>query len=528
MRQIALFSAWEKEGIASIARALESMGMECVATGNTRTILESAGLKVTDISDLTGEPERFGGRVKTLHHKVFGGILFRPGQDEKEWPENFRVAAVVCNFYPFIEKASGCKTIDEMIEWVDIGGPSMVRAAAKNHKHVWVFTRKEQYVRFITQPGVQEDPKVAEQLRSRFALEAFEQVAELDEAIARQFKWKFLGEHIGGGNLTYGENPQQPAYFVANKHNGVRLIGGLSYNNLRDAEGAFRFVSAFAGPAVSVIKHQTLCGAAAGKRDANPDDVFHWAWEGDTVSRFGGILGFNFVPQSEQILEILRKKFIEVVVMPRDERSTALAEELHAQKNKLRFVLVDPYVYEGALALHHPDRIKDVSPDSLSKVCGGEEIIQGFLGRLVQKADAIEYDPAAEPLDPRASFLRFGQWAAACSKSNAMVLAGTDEKAGVNYLAGGGQGQPNRLDTLRRLALPRAQEFSARLGVPMGQLTCFSDAFLSHADSLGFLQEAGVRRLIQPGGSKSDDVVADAAREKGIEMEILGKRHFWH
>ncbi|MBS1983194.1 MAG: hypothetical protein JST16_03400 [Bdellovibrionales bacterium] len=513
MREIALFSAWEKEGLSSIARALVERGMEIVATGNTRKLLEEEGFRVQDISDLTGEPERFGGRLKTLHHKVFGGILFRPDRDEAEWPENFRIAAVVCNFYPFTEKARDCETLNEMMEWVDIGGPSMVRAAAKNNEHVWVFTRKEQYTRFIAAPKEMADYTAERQMRRRFALEAFEAVTKLDEAIARHTQWMILGPDRGGGPLVYGENQHQKAHFVAAPSSGLKVYGHPSFNNLRDAEAAFRFVSAFKYPAVSVIKHQTLCGAAAGLGTTPPSKVFHWAWEGDPVSRFGGIIGLNFLPGAE-IQEVLRSKFLEVIVMPRNAGSEKLAADLTALKPKLRFVLVDPSQYEASLkAATHPV---------------GEEIFQGHLGRLVQQPDALEWDPELDAHDPTRHFHRFGQWAAACSKSNAMVLAGHDAATGVSYLAGTGQGQPNRLDALQRLALPRALNFAERMSVSMSTLTCFSDAFLSHADSIVALQQAGIRRLVQPGGSKADAQIAEEAERAGIEMKITGRRHFWH
>lgn len=511
MRRIALFSTWEKEGLDTIARALVDRGMECVATGNTRTVLEQAGIAVTDISDLTGEPERFGGRVKTLHHRVFGGILFRPGQDEAEWPEGYRVEAVVCNFYPFIEKAAETRGVEEMMQWVDIGGPSMVRAAAKNHAHVWVFTRKEQYARFIADPQELVDEDGARRLRERFALEAFEGVAELDEAIAREFRWRHLGAGQGGGGLTYGENPHQDAFFSVNPATPLTLIGSPSFNNLRDAEAAFRFASAFRHPAVAVVKHQTLCGAAAGLADSSPSQVFKWAWEGDTVSRFGGILGLNFLPGPE-ISEILRTKFIEVVVLPRSAGAERLARDVIAVKPKVRFVLVGPSHYERALDGKLP--------------CA--EIYQGWLTRVSQRPDFIEYDPQVEGVDFNAHFHRFGQWAAACSKSNAMVLCGTDANAKIAYLAGTGQGQPNRLDALKRLAIPRATEFAARMNLQTSDFTCFSDAFLSHTDSLGALSEIGVKKLVQPGGSKADADVAAEAQRLGIQMTITGRRHFWH
>jgi phosphoribosylaminoimidazolecarboxamide formyltransferase/IMP cyclohydrolase len=499
MREIAIFSTWNKEGTGTLARALMGFGMEIVATGKTRTHLESEGVKVSDISDLTHEPERFNGRLKTLHHLVLGGILFRPGHDESEWPYDFRVGAVVCNFYPFLEKADDIDNLDALAEWVDIGGPTMVRAAAKNYKHVWVFTRPEQYTRFIVTPEEQR-----ERLHERLALEAFEEVSKLDEAIV--FHFQSRQPWAGGGKLHYGENPHQKASFLPNRRAGVRVLGNVSYNNVRDAEAAFRFVSPFAGPAVAVIKHQTLCGAAVGLKSANADRVFDWAWEGDPISRYGGILGLNFVP-SPAITEILKKKFLEVLVLPRTDESEKWAHKLHEEKPRLRIFLLDASAFEGnALPV--------------------TEIHQGALGRLTQDADTI--DVGESDVHPGQLEMNFGQWAAACSKSNAMVLTGWSDSDGVSYMAGAGQGQPNRVDALKLLALPRARDFAERRGVKLEEMVCFSDAFLPFDDCLKILKDAGVNRIVQPGGSKSDEQIADTASKLGMEMKISERRHFWH
>jgi phosphoribosylaminoimidazolecarboxamide formyltransferase/IMP cyclohydrolase len=512
LRQLALISAYDKEGLESIARVLSSEGMELVATGNTRTLLEGFGFPVTDVSQITGEPERFGGRVKTLHHKILGGILFRPGVDDAEWTEDFRVSAVVCNFYPFEEKSLHCDSVDDLMEWVDIGGPTMVRSAAKNFRHVLVFTRKEQYTRYLSTPRGETDPTAVDRLKQRLSLEAFDVVRDYDEAIATRVKWKALGPSLGGGVLTYGENPHQKADFSASRFPGLRFVGAsVSYNNLRDAEAAFRFVAAFGPPAVAVVKHQTLCGAAAGLLGALPDRVFHWAWEGDDVSRFGGILAFNHCPSSE-VEAVLAAKFIELLLMPRSPSAEALCERLTKQKPKLRCLLVEPNFFESQLVGTRPIR----------------ETIRGALGTLCQDPDHITFERGLDDIDWTRHSLRFGQWAAACSKSNAMVLTGGLESEKICFVTGAGQGQPNRLDALQKLALPRAAHFSERLGIPLSEMTCFSDAFLSHVDTLTALSQAGVKRLIQPGGSKADDEVADAARKLNVDMKILGQRRFWH
>lgn len=492
-----MFSTWYKDGVESLARAFLEEGMELVATGNTKKLLLDAGLPVMDVSDLTGEPERFGGRVKTLHHKVLGGILFRPHKDESEWPFDYRFEAVVCNFYPFEEKVKDTKTLEEAIEWVDIGGPTMVRAAAKNFEHVYVFTSPSQYARYIACLKSERA-----HLRRRLAYEAFENVSNLDEEI------RF---HVGGYQfkdtafeLKYGENPHQRADFCPNNDVGVQCFGTLGYNNIRDAEAAFRFVRAFEFPAVSVVKHQTLCGAAAAEKVSASlsDEVFRLAWEGDLVSRFGGIIGFNFCP-SPAITEILEKKFVEIIVAPRNDATLRWAEEFFAKKPRTRIVLVDSRHFGGGPLVF-------------------KEIWRGALGTLRQEADFIDLRGAAG-----SQFLDlFGQWAGACSKSNAIVLCGI--KDGISYVAGVGQGQPNRVEALEKLALPRAKDFSQRMGLSFSGLTCVSDAFLPFSDVVKILAQAGVRRLVQPGGSKADEEVKSEAQKLDIEMVMTGVRHFWH
>ncbi len=499
MRQLALISVWNKEGVGSIARALEAKGFELLATGKTRSLLESEGFKVIDVSDLTGEPERFGGRLKTLHHKVLGALLFRPGQDESEWPYDFRIGAVVCNFYPFLQEAEKAETVDAMMEWIDIGGPTMVRSAAKNFKHVWVFTRPEQYTRYIA--SIETD--VA--LRERFALEAFESVSELDEAIVYHFQTRQPWD--GGGRLTYGENPHQKSEFLPNRRLGPKFYKAFSFNNIRDAEAVIKFLRPFSGlNAACVVKHQTLCGAAVGIKSSDSAQVFEEAWEGDPTSRFGGVVGLNFTPSSE-VVSTFEKKFIEVLVLPRNDQTEALAESLSKKKDKLKILLVS----DNAL-----------KPDAKRR-----ELVRGQLGELMQDSDSLTLETNADR-DLQKLLKSFGEWCAACSKSNAIALvAGIDSKNLVT-LAGAGQGQPNRIDSLERLALPRAIDFCARRSVSVNQLVCVSDAFLPFDDCIKSLAQAGVKRLIQPGGSKADEKVAATANQLGVSMELTGRRHFWH
>jgi phosphoribosylaminoimidazolecarboxamide formyltransferase/IMP cyclohydrolase len=499
LREMALLSAYNKDGLESLARAFLSSGLELLATGNTREYLKERGLKVLDVSELTGEPERFNGRLKTLHHKILGGILLRPHQDESEWPYDFRIAAVVCNFYPFKEKGEKCATTKELAEWIDIGGPTMVRAAAKNSEHVWVFTQSGHYARYIASP-IDE----ASRSRTRLALEAFEDVAKLDQEIVRQLTSRFEGESITG-QLVYGENPHQKAEFLPSRDRKLKAYGRLSFNNFRDAEAALRFVLPFRSPAVSIVKHQTLCASAAGLKAASARDVFMAAWEGDPVSRFGGVLGFNFTPTSE-VTELLAKKFIEVLVMPRDSVSEKWAEDFVSVNAKARVLLVDAALFGAPFE--------------------NIESFGGVLGTLMQNADRI--DGAGSDADLSKLSRLVGEWSAACSKSNAMVLVDTNKDLSIAALAGTGQGQPNRVDALKLLALPRAADYAKRLGRKMSDFVCFSDGFIPFIDTVSVLKEHGIKKLVQPGGSKADEAVKDECKRLGVELELTGVRHFWH
>lgn len=500
MKTYALFSVYDKTDVDVLAMAFVKAGFSLVATGNTLNLLKDKGLEVLDISELTGEPERFGGRVKTLHHKVQGGILFRPGIDDSEWPFDFRIGAVVCNFYPFEEKAKECSDLISLMDWVDIGGPTMVRASAKSYQWVWSVTSPEQYPAIIETLVMGEEEQL--QLRTDLSREAFGNVSDYDDAIDMELSMR--ADEYKKQELRYGENPHQKAEFTST--NMVKTFGDVSYNNIRDAEGAFRFVITYAPveqPAVSVVKHQTLCGAAASKTPGNESEVFNWAWEGDTVSRFGGVLAFNFLPNSE-ITDILRKKFVEVLVVPKVDGSSEWCEKLIADKPRLRIIEVDLMYWE------------EVQQD------GSAEEFQGLLGIVSQDFDRASWTP-----DTKISFADyFSERCGACSKSNAMVLCG--DKNGISYLAGAGQGQPNRIDALDKLAIPRAKDFCERMNVEFGALTCYSDAFLPFADSIEVLAENGIKRLIQPGGSKNDDKVVARANELGVEQVLTGTRHFWH
>ncbi len=504
MRQIAIFSLTDKSRSELIARRMLADGLEIWATGGTYQYLKDKNIDCRELSELSGEPEIFGGRVKSLHHKILASVLFRPGVDDAQWNDDYRTAAVVCNFYPFATKGRAAKTLREMIEWIDIGGPTLVRAAAKNHEFLWILSDPSQYAAFLERKTASDEE---ENLRATFAFQAFRKVQELDQEIVESWMEKFRPENLAPSRwpkLQYGENPHQEALYLRSLGGAaVEFMGRFSFNNVRDAEGALRFVGAFAAenPAVAVVKHQTLCGASVGLRAASVDQVFHWAWEGDSVSRYGGILGFNFIPGPEAT-ETLKKSFIEILVLPKSDAARAWAEDFRRKKEKVGIVLVD---FE-TLPTH--------------------ERFEGALGSLIQVRDPAH---GRRVLQTDAELLmEFGQWTAACSKSNAVVLAAA--KKGIAVMVGAGQGQPNRIDSLQALALPRAERFLKLHSTnwKLDDCTCFSDAFIPFADFMEILGRTGIQRLVQPGGSIRDEEVLQAGERLGIETVKTGVRHFWH
>jgi phosphoribosylaminoimidazolecarboxamide formyltransferase / IMP cyclohydrolase len=510
MKQWALFSLTDKTDCEKLAAHFLSEGVGILASGGTKKYLEDKGLSVTDISDFTGEPERFGGRVKTLHHKVYGSLLLRPNDasDLAQWPEASRIVAVACNFYPFEEKAPASKDFDELVEWVDIGGPTMVRAAAKNCKHVWIFTDSKQYSGFLAATSaVRQSPE----LRQRLALDAFTLVRNLDDAIVSEWRTRLEQNAASGAwsstpALEYGENPHQKARFEVGS-TSVEFSGRVSYNNVRDSEAAWRFVNEFDAsthPAVAVVKHQTLCGAAVGAKLSQAVEVFKWAWEGDPVSRFGGILGFNTLPDPATT-DALLKPFIEVLVLPLSKETKAWAEAYRAKKERVLTVLVE------------------------QKTSMRRETWSGTLGSLSQASDHVLESGAPVKLPAGEEFwMRVSEWMGACSKSNGLAITACD-RAGSVVLLGAGQGQPNRVEAFSKLAMPRAEAFVARFAeFQMENALLYSDAFLPFPDLVEAMHAGGLKRLVQPGGSKNDTKVLERARELGVKVEITGRRHFWH
>ncbi len=509
----ALISVYDKTGLEELARDLHAAGVAIVSTGSTAKTIESAGVPVTPVEQLTEFPECLDGRVKTLHPRVHAGILADLRLDSHVSQladlgiKPFDV--VIVNLYPFTETVASGATPDECVEQIDIGGPSMVRAAAKNHPSVAVVTSTAQYDSL--REALAAGGFTLEQ-RKRLAAQAFAHTAAYDVAVASWFASAYVQptdsvfpDFLGAtwersAVLRYGENPHQPAALYTSGRGGlanaVQLHGKeMSYNNYVDTDAARRAAGDFEAPAVAIIKHANPCGIAVG---TDVGEAHARAHACDPVSAFGGVIAANrpvSVAMAEQVAEV----FTEVIVAP-DYEPGAL-EVLQAKKN-IRILLVP--VEAGR------------SPVELRSVSGGV---------LLQKVDRVDAEGdapstwtlvAGEPADEATlADLEFAWTACRAVKSNAILLAKDGASVGV------GMGQVNRVDSCK-LAVERAGAERAAGSVAA------SDAFFPFPDGPEILMAAGVRAIVQPGGSIRDDSVIEAANAAGVTMYVTGTRHFFH
>jgi phosphoribosylaminoimidazolecarboxamide formyltransferase/IMP cyclohydrolase len=514
----AIISVSDKLGLADFARGLADADVEIYSTGGTRRHLETAGLEVRDISEYTGFPEMMDGRLKTLHPKVFGGILCRHDRDDDmhSIAEHDIVSfeLVVVNLYPFEATiARDDVTMVDAIEQIDIGGPSLVRAAAKNHAFAGIVTSPEQYSSVLQE--ISEEGGLSDGLRQRLASEAFARTAAYDRAIADYFS----GELSDGtfaptlsmtlrrkADLRYGENPHQraavyrevgargPSLVTARQLNGKEL----SYNNLLDLDSALTIARSFTKPAAAVIKHNNPCGAAAADTLA---EAVRKAMDGDPVSAFGSVLGFNRTVDVETA-EILSTPglFVEAIVAP-DFAAAAVG------------ILTTKPKWKRNVRLMQVGRLDDpASPRHYRYIDGG---------MLVQDADVNpdlegDWDVVTEAQVPEALMdeLRFGWDIVRYVKSNAIVLCKDQALCGV------GAGQMSRVDSVE-IAISKAGDRA------QGAILA-SDAFFPFPDSIHRAADAGIRAIIEPGGSKKDDEVIAACNEHGLPMIFTGRRHFKH
>jgi phosphoribosylaminoimidazolecarboxamide formyltransferase/IMP cyclohydrolase len=500
----ALISVYDKTGLESLARALAGAGVELVSTGSTAARIEAAGVAVTRVEQLTGFPECLDGRVKTLHPRVHAGLLadLRLEAHAAQLAE-LDIAPfelLVSNLYPFTETVASGASDDECVEQIDIGGPAMVRAAAKNFLSVAVVTSPSAYP--AIEAALQNGGFTLDERRA-LAATAFAHIAEYDVAVADWFSdGAFAGLALRrAATLRYGENPHQAAALYTDPAAPPGLaqaiqLGGkeMSYNNYVDADAAWRAANDFSEPCVAVIKHANPCGIAVG---ADVVEAHRKAHACDPVSAFGGVIAVN-APVTVDLAKQIGEIFTEVLVAP--SYVDGAVEVLLAARKNLR-VLQAP-AWRGATT-------------ELRQISGGA---------LTQAADRIDAPGdavaswrlvAGEPVEPGVlADLAFAWRAVRAVKSNAILLASDGATVGV------GMGQVNRVDSAR-LAVSRAGERAA------GSVAA-SDAFFPFADAAMVLFEAGVRAVVQPGGSVRDEEVIAAAQAAGVSMYLTGTRHFYH
>ena len=521
----ALLSVSDKSGLVELGHALAKRDVELVSTGGTAKTLRDAGLQVKDISDLTGFPEMMDGRVKTLHPKVHGGLLaVRDNAEHAASMKEHGIGAidlVVVNLYPFAQTVAKGASRDEIIENIDIGGPSMVRSAAKNHAYVTIVTDPADYDELIAELE-ESGGKTSYDFRRKCAAKAYSATAAYDSMISQWFAFADQGQlfpdmlAINGNRaeeLRYGENPHQRAalYLPIGPHSSgiaqAEQIQGkeLSYNNYNDADAALELVSEFRDgpPTVVIVKHANPCGVATGDTLI---DAYRAALECDSVSAFGGIVAVNR-PLDGATAEAITEIFTEVVAAPAADDA---AKAVFAKKKNLRLLLTGdlPDPKRGGLMV---------------KPITGGLLVQSRDNGYVPDSDfkvVTKRAPTAQEL----ADCRFAWTVAKHVKSNAIVYAKDGATAGI------GAGQMNRRDSARIAAI-KAREAAETYGWDAPRTVgsaVASDAFFPFADGLLAAVEAGATAVIQPGGSMRDDEVIAAADEAGLAMVFTGMRHFRH
>ncbi|WP_187428240.1 Bifunctional purine biosynthesis protein PurH [Roseobacter fucihabitans] len=519
----ALLSVSDKTGLVELGQALAARGVELLSTGGTAKALRAAGLEVRDVADVTGFPEMMDGRVKTLHPTVHGGLLaLRDNADHVAAMQAHDIGAidlVVVNLYPFEQTVAKGAVYDEVIGNIDIGGPAMIRSAAKNHGFVSVVVDVEDYAALLDELAAHEG-QTTYALRQRLAQTAYARTAAYDTAVST-----WMAAQVGGTprrrtfggtlaqSLRYGENPHQAAAFytdgsarpgvaTAQQHQGKEL----SYNNINDTDAAFELVSEFdpaQGPACAIIKHANPCGVATG---ATLLEAYRRAFDCDRTSAFGGIIALNQPLDAETAREITGI-FAEVVIAPGVDES---AMSIFGQKKNLRLLSTDGLADPTVAAL------------AVRQVSGGFLVQDKDIGRV--SPDDLRVVTKREPSEQEMADMLFAWTVAKHVKSNAIIYVKDGATVGV------GAGQMSRVDSTR-IAGRKAQDMAEAMGLPapltQGSVVA-SDAFFPFADGLITAAEAGATALIQPGGSMRDDEVIAAADAAGLAMVFTGMRHFRH
>ncbi|QOV29762.1 bifunctional phosphoribosylaminoimidazolecarboxamide formyltransferase/IMP cyclohydrolase [Vibrio diabolicus] len=521
----ALISVSDKTGIVEFAQALAERGVDILSTGGTARLLAEQGIAVTEVSDYTGFPEMMDGRVKTLHPKVHGGVLGRRGQDDDVMAKHGinPIDMVVVNLYPFAETVAkeGC-TLADAVENIDIGGPTMVRSAAKNHKDVTIVVNAHDYDRVIAEMDANEKSLTLE-TRFDLAIAAFEHTAAYDGMIANYFGTMVpsYGENKEGDeeskfprtfnqqfekkqDMRYGENSHQAAafYVEANPQEAsvstARQIQGkaLSYNNIADTDAALECVKEFNEPACVIVKHANPCGVALGKDIL---EAYNRAYQTDPTSAFGGIIAFNQELDAETAAAIVERQFVEVIIAP---SVSAEAIEVVAAKKNVRLLECGEW------------STKTTGFD-VKRVNGGLLVQDRDQGMV--SLDDLKVVSKRQPTEEELKDALFCWKVAKYVKSNAIVYAKGDMTIGV------GAGQMSRVYSAKIAGIKAADE-----GLEVAGSVMASDAFFPFRDGIDAAAEAGIKCVIQPGGSMRDDEVIAAADEHGMAMIFTGMRHFRH
>ncbi len=521
----AVLSVSDKDGLLEFAKSLADYNIDLLSTGGTARLLKEQGLDVTDVSDHTGFPEIMDGRVKTLHPKIHGGLLALRNNEEhqKAMADNAiePIDLLVVNLYPFVKTMQSGADFSTCIENIDIGGPAMIRAAAKNFENVVVITNPEDYARVLEDMAAN-NGAVSYELRKALAAEAFSLTARYDSTIStwlqsevkeapaypRQISFAGHCKEV----LRYGENPHQSAalYLSDNKtiRPGVTTAAqhqgkALSYNNINDTNAAFELVSEFDAPSVAIIKHANPCGVASNE---NIVEAYQNALRCDPVSAFGGIIALNR-PLSLELAQSFGDLFLEVIIAP--EADAAALEVLSSKKN-LRVLTT------GAMANPSEPRRR------MTPVAGGFLVQDADTAHITK--DDLKIVTKRQPTEQELEDMLFAFRVAKHVKSNAIIYAKGQSTVGV------GAGQMSRVDSAR-IAAWKAEEAAKKAGLPdslaKGSVVA-SDAFFPFADGLISAAEAGVSAVIQPGGSIRDEDVIAAADERDLAMVFTGIRHFNH
>ncbi len=530
----ALISVSDKTGIVDLAKKLAEFNIEIISTGGTKKILTDAGVTVTDIQLVTKNPEAFGGRMKTISFTVESALLFdrENDADEAKSLQIEPIDLVVCNLYPFQKVLNEGADFETLIENIDIGGPTMVRAAGKNFKYVVVLTQTKDYEEFISEL-VKNNGATSYEFRKKMMAHAFNHTADYDALIAQTMDAEIGKSSLrlafeAGRPLRYGENSHQSAMFykqngISNSFYDMKILHGkeLSYNNILDISGAVNAVKYLKIPACAVVKHSNPCGLAQG---TDQRKVLELAWQGDPISAFGSIIAFNTTLYKETVdfFELnnpdkSKRKFIEVIIAPKVENEALSYLQNHKDLRVLEYSPLD-------------------LPENMDL-----RIINGTL--LRQDYDNILYDnPACVTdikidLNTNKALIEFGLNAVKNIKSNAIVVV--KEKNGQYFITGMGAGHPNRListelalsktkDFIKAQFKGKDEDFEDYYNIEVQDAILVSDAFFPFPDNVELAAQNGIKNIVQPGGSIRDKSVIETCNNLKISMIITNIRHFKH